>query len=99
MPEQTITRRPRTIERRVAHLFCQFVSTEIDVHGRVVEVARTARRGELTSFSATEAARLDALGALAPEGHTPEMIEADIAATYQAYADARRQAVDDGSVF
>jgi hypothetical protein len=98
MPE-TLKRPPRTVERRVSAILVQYFSRELDGEGREVEMARTARRGELATFSVQEAARLDALGALAPEGHTVEMIKRDIEATYEAWAATRRQPIDDGSGF
>src|ERR1700733_13411845 len=99
MPDTGTTRRPRAVERRISSLFAQFKSVELDANGQRVDVVRTARRGELVTLGVTEAARLDALGALAPEGHTPEMIQAALAANYDACAAARRQATDNWSSY
>jgi len=99
MPDMQTARRPRTVERRVQHLFVQHRAVQLDFKGNEVEVLLTAQRGELSTFTLSEAARLDSLGALAPDGHTVEMIRADIDRTYQAYLSQRRQMPDDGASF
>lgn len=90
MPEKTTARRARTVERRIQHLSVQFFSEELGVDGRRQQVVRTAVRGDLISLPLTEAARLDALGSLAPEGATVADVEADIAAAYSVYQASRR---------
>lgn len=99
MSERITTRKPRTVERRVQHLFVQHRATKLDYKGGEVEVLLTTKRGELATFTLPEAARLDALGALAPEGHTAEMIAQDIARNYEAYTTARQGVDGTGSAF
>lgn len=89
MPETT-THRPRTTERRVAHLRILYQSKELGPDGSYVEYLRSAQRGDLVTLSLVEAARLDALGSLAPVGYTTEQIDADVEAMYSAYQSARR---------
>ena len=95
MPEpKTAARRPRTVERRVAFLSVQFFSDELTPDGSRRETVRSATRGQLITLPVTEASRLDALGALAPEGATVQDIEDDLAAAYAAYQAARQTVPD-----
>jgi hypothetical protein len=93
----SVTRVPRTVERRVAMVMVQYLSPEVDVNGQRIERLRTAYRGELATLTVSEAARIDALGGLAPEGHTAEMITADLQAVHAAYAAERSRVVDNWS--
>lgn len=93
MPEsKTAARRPRTTERRIAFLSAQYFSEELGPDGVRRQTVRTGVRGEVVTLPLTEASRLDALGALAPEGATVEDIQRDLDSTYEAYQSARRNA-------
>lgn len=92
-------RRTKMIERRVSALYVLFKSLERNASGETVEVVRTADRGELVSLPLAEAARLDGLGALAPEGWTAQDIQDDLKRLHAEYTSGRQRAADDGSVF
>jgi len=71
-------------------MFVTYASEELRVDGTRQTTMRTAKRGEIATFSVGEAARLDALGALAPPGATAADIERDLESTREAYYSARR---------
>ena len=85
----TTTRR-RQVERRVSAVVILYNAELTDPDGKRVEVTRNASRGALVTLTPREAARLDALGMLAPVGATIADVESDAEIVLEAYRAARQ---------
>jgi len=66
-----------------------FTTRAVTDEGRVVETSEFVGFGEEAHLSPREEARLDALGALAPEGATKEDVEAEHELRIEIYRAAR----------
>jgi hypothetical protein len=90
--KQATTATPKLHRRTVRHLGCSYTSRVPGPDGTVRETLVAAIRGEEILLTATEAARLDTLGALAAEGETTEDVLREVDAKIEAYREARRGA-------
>jgi hypothetical protein len=88
------------VERRVSAVGCVYKTRIRLPGGQVAEVQHTANRGELIRVTGAEAARLDAQGALAPEGWTAEQVDDAVQKRIADYQGQRRElAPEEGAAF
>lgn len=93
-------RRARTVERRCAVQVAIYGVEQLTVDGRVTEVQRVARRGEMMTLGAKELMRLEGLGCLCPEGWSVDDLDASDEAVHASYVQARTSIVQGaGEVF